>query len=340
MNTSLSWIKAYVPELDVTAQEFTDAMTLSGSKVEGFKRMDADLERIIIGQIEKIEPHPNADKLIVCQVNVGKEENIQIVTGAPNVKEGDKVPVVLDGGRVAGGHDGKMTDGGIKIKKGKLRGIESNGMMCSIEELGSSRDMYPEAPELGIYIFPEDARVGADAVEALGLRDVVFEFEITSNRVDCYSILGLAREAAATFRKEYKAPVVEVKGSGDDVNNYIKVEVKDPALCPRYCARVVKNIRLAPSPEWMQRRLASVGIRPINNVVDITNYVMEEYGQPMHAYDLDTIADHKIVVRRAEKGEKFITLDGQERTMDDSILMICDGEKRSVWQESWAARTP
>lgn len=327
MNTSLSWIKAYVPELDVTAQEFTDAMTLSGSKVEGFKRMDADLERIIIGQIEKIEPHPNADKLIVCQVNVGKEENIQIVTGAPNVKEGDKVPVVLDGGRVAGGHDGKMTDGGIKIKKGKLRGIESNGMMCSIEELGSSRDMYPEAPELGIYIFPEDARVGADAVEALGLRDVVFEFEITSNRVDCYSILGLAREAAATFRKEYKAPVVEVKGSGDDVNNYIKVEVKDPALCPRYCARVVKNIRLAPSPEWMQRRLASVGIRPINNVVDITNYVMEEYGQPMHAYDLDTIADHKIVVRRAEKGEKFITLDGQERTMDDSILMICDGEK-------------
>ncbi len=327
MNTSLSWIRAYVPELDVTAQEFTDAMTLSGSKVEGFKRMDADLERIIIGQIEKIEPHPNADKLIVCQVNVGKEENIQIVTGAPNVKEGDKVPVVLDGGRVAGGHDGKMTDGGIKIKKGKLRGIESNGMMCSIEELGSSRDMYPEAPELGIYIFPEDARVGADAVEALGLRDVVFEFEITSNRVDCYSILGLAREAAATFRKEYKAPVVEVKGSGDDVNNYIKVEVKDPALCPRYCARVVKNIRLAPSPEWMQRRLASVGIRPINNVVDITNYVMEEYGQPMHAYDLDTIADHKIVVRRAEKGEKFITLDGQERTMDDSILMICDGEK-------------
>lgn len=327
MNTSLSWIKAYVPELDVTAQEFTDAMTLSGSKVEGFKRMDADLERIIIGQIEKIEPHPNADKLIVCQVNVGKEENIQIVTGAPNVKEGDKVPVVLDGGRVAGGHDGKMTDGGIKIKKGKLRGIESNGMMCSIEELGSSRDMYPEAPEFGIYIFPEDAGVGADAVEALGLRDVVFEFEITSNRVDCYSILGLAREAAATFRKEYKAPVVEVKGSGDDVNNYIKVEVKDPALCPRYCARVVKNIRLAPSPEWMQRRLASVGIRPINNVVDITNYVMEEYGQPMHAYDLDTIADHKIVVRRAEKGEKFITLDGQERTMDDSILMICDGEK-------------
>ena len=327
MNTSLSWIKAYVPDLDVTAQEFTDAMTLSGSKVEGFTKMDADLEHIVIGQIQKIERHPDADKLIVCQVDIGEADTVQIVTGAPNVKEGDKVPVVLDGGRVAGGHDGKMTPGGIRIKKGKLRGIESNGMMCSIEELGSSRDMYPEAPELGIYIFPEDAKVGADAVEALGLHDVVFEFEITSNRVDCYSVLGLAREAAATFQKEFRPPVVEVKGNGDDVNRYIKVDVKDTDLCPRYCARVVKNIRLAPSPEWMQRRLASVGIRPINNVVDITNYVMEEYGQPMHAYDLDTIADHRIVVRRAEKGERFVTLDGQERVMDNSVLMICDGEK-------------
>ncbi len=327
MNTSLSWIKAYVPELDVTAQEFADAMTLSGSKVEGFKKTDADLEHIVIGQIEKIERHPDADKLIICQVNIGEEAPVQIVTGAPNVKEGDKVPVVLDGGRVAGGHDGKMTPGGIRIKKGKLRGIESNGMMCSIEELGSSRDMYPEAPECGIYIFPEDAAVGADAVEALGLHDVVFEFEITSNRVDCYSILGLAREAAATFHKEFKAPAVEVKGNKEDVNHYIKVEVQDPKLCPRYCAKVVKNIKLAPSPQWMQRRLASVGIRPINNVVDITNYVMEEYGQPMHAYDLDTISGSQIVVRRAEKDEKFVTLDGQERTMDDTVLMICDGKK-------------
>ncbi|MDO4261062.1 MAG: phenylalanine--tRNA ligase subunit beta [Eubacteriales bacterium] len=327
MNTSLSWIKAYVPELDVTAQEFTDAMTLSGSKVEGFTETDADLERILIGQIKKIERHPDADKLIVCQVDVGEGEPVQIVTGAPNVKEGDKVPVVLDGGRVAGGHDGKMTPGGIRIKKGKLRGVESNGMMCSIEELGSSREMYPEAPEYGIYIFPETAQVGADAVEALGLHDVVFEFEITSNRVDCYSTLGLAREAAATFRKKFLPPEVQVKGCGGDVNDYIKVEVQDADLCPRYCARIVKNIRLAPSPEWMQRRLASVGIRPINNVVDITNYVMEEYGQPMHAYDLDTIAGSRIIVRRAEKDEKFVTLDGQERTLDDSVLMICDGEK-------------
>ena len=327
MNTSLSWIKAYVPELDVTAQEFTDAMTLSGSKVEGFTKMDADLEKIVIGQIKKIEKHPDADKLIICQVDIGEESPIQIVTGAPNVKEGDKVPVVLDGGRVAGGHDGKMTPGGIRIKKGKLRGIESNGMMCSIEELGSTRDMYPEAPEYGIYIFPETAEVGADAIEVLGLHDVEFEFEITSNRVDCYSTLGLARETAATFHKEFKAPEVHVKGCGGDVNDYIKVEVQAEDLCSRYCARVVKNIRLAPSPEWMQRRLASVGIRPINNVVDITNYVMEEYGQPMHAYDLDKIADKKIVVRRAAHDEKFVTLDGQERTLDENVLMICDGEK-------------
>ena len=326
MNTSLSWIKAYVPELDCTAQEYTDAMTLTGTKVEGFERLDKNLDKIVIGQIEKIEKHPDADKLIICQVNIGTE-TIQIVTGAPNVKEGDKVPVVLDGGSVAGGHDGKMAEDGIKIKKGKLRGIESNGMMCSIEELGSSRDMYPEAPEYGIYIFPEDAVVGESAVKALGLDDVVFEYEITSNRVDCYSVVGIAREAAATFRKPFCPPVVTATGNSEDVHDYVKVTVQDTDLCPRYTARVVKNIKIAPSPVWMQRRLASCGIRPINNIVDITNYVMEEYGQPMHAYDYDTIAGHEIVVRRAEKDEKFVTLDGQERTMDENVLMICDGEK-------------
>ena len=327
MRTSLEWIRSMVPELSCTAQEYMDAMTLSGSKVEGYEELDADLEKIVIGQIEKIEKHPDADKLIICQVNVGTGENIQIVTGAPNVKEGDKVPVVLDGGRVAGGHDGKKTPGGVKIKKGKLRGVESFGMMCSIEELGSTKDMYPEAPEYGIYIFPEDAVVGADAVEALGLHNSVFEYEITSNRVDCFGIIGLAREAAATFRKEFHPPVVTATGNNEDVNDYVKVSVEDTTLCPRYTARVVKNIKIAPSPEWMQRRLAAQGIRPINNIVDITNYVMEEYGQPMHAYDLDTIAGHQIVVKRAEKGQKFVTLDGQERTLDDSVLMICDGEK-------------
>ena len=326
MNTSLSWIKMYVPDLDVTAQEYTDAMTLTGTKVEGFEKLDADLDKIVIGQIEKIEKHPDADKLIICQVNIGTE-TVQIVTGAPNVKEGDKVPVVLDGGRVAGGHDGKKTLGGIEIKKGKLRGIDSYGMMCSIEELGSTREMYPEAPEYGIYIFPEDAVVGESAIKALGLDDVVFEYEITSNRVDCYGVLGIAREAAATFNEKFCPPVVECKGNDEKASDYVKVTVEDPKLCPRYCARVVKNVKIGPSPKWMQRCLASNGIRPINNLVDITNYVMEEFGQPMHAYDLDTIANQEIVVRRAGKDEKFVTLDGQERIMDENVLMICDGEK-------------
>lgn len=327
MNTSLKWIKDLVPGLDCTAQEYMDAMTLSGSKVEGYTRLDENLEKIVVGQIKKIEKHPDADKLIICQVDIGEKEPIQIVTGAPNVREGDKVPVVLDGGRVAGGHDGSVTDGGIKIKKGKLRGIESNGMMCSIEELGSNRDMYPNAPVEGIYIFDDAAVVGSDAVKALGLDDVVVEYEITSNRVDCFSILGIAREAAATFGKEFVPPVVSKTGNSEDVNDYIKVTVEDTDLCSRYTARVVKNIKIAPSPEWMQRRLAAQGIRPINNIVDITNYVMEEYGQPMHAYDLDKIEGKEIVVRRAKKDEKFVTLDGQERTLDDSVLMICDGKK-------------
>ncbi len=327
MNTSLSWIKMYVPDLDVTAQGYSDAMTLSGTKVEGYQRLDADLENIVVGQIKKIEKHPDADKLIVCQVDVGQEQPVQIVTGAPNVKEGDKIPVVLDGGRVAGGHDGSKTPGGIKIKKGKLRGVDSSGMMCSIEELGSSREMYPEAPEYGIYIFEDDVPVGGDAVKILGLDDVIFEYEITSNRVDCYSVVGIAREAAATFGKEFKPPVVKAVGNQEDAADYIRVTVEDEQLCPRYCARVVKNVKLGPSPKWMQRCLAANGIRPINNLVDITNYVMEEYGQPMHAYDLDTIEDAHIVVRRAEQGEEFVTLDGQTRIMDEDVLMICDGRK-------------
>ena len=327
MNTALSWIKAYVPDLTCEDQEYMDAMTLSGTKVEGYSRRDKNLEKIVVGRIEKIERHPDADKLIVCQVDIGSEV-IQIVTGAPNVKEGDKVPVVLDGGRVAGGHDGgPLPEEGITIKAGKLRGVPSNGMMCSIEELGSDRNMYPEAPEFGIYIFDDDAEVGSDAVEALGLHDTVFEYEVTSNRVDCYSVIGIAREAAATFRKPFYAPQVTVTGNGGNVEDYIAVEVEDRELCPRYCARVCTNIQIGPSPKWMQRRLAASGIRPINNLVDITNYVMEEYGQPMHAYDLDTIAGHKIIVRRAREGDVFRTLDGQERNLDADVLMICDAEK-------------
>ena len=327
MNTPLSWVKAYVPDLEVTPQEYTDAMTLTGTKVEGYECLDKNLEKIVVGHILSIERHPDADKLIVCQVNVGSE-TVQIVTGASNVKTGDMVPVVLDGGKVAGGHDGgPLPEDGIKIKKGKLRGIESCGMMCSIEELGFTNEMYPDAPESGIYILPETSVPGSDAVELLGLHDSVFEYEVTSNRVDCYSVIGIAREAAATFNKTFVPPVVTATGNGVDVHDYLKVTVEDSRLCSRYCARMVKNIKIAPSPVWMQRRLAACGIRPINNIVDITNYVMEEFGQPMHAFDYEQLAGHEIVVRCAEDGETFQTLDGQERKLDSTVLMIRDGEK-------------
>ena len=325
MQTSISWIKKYVPGLTATDQEYVDAMTLSGTKAEGYVRLDADLDKIVVGQIEKIEPHPDANKLVVCQVNVGSE-TVQIVTGAPNVEVGQKVPVVLDGGRVAGNHDGKMTAGGIKIKKGKLRGVESCGMMCSIEELGSDRYMHPEAPEYGIYVFGDDVEVGADAIELLGLHDTVVEYEVTSNRVDCYSVIGITREAAATFNKPFYAPEVKATGNDEKAEDYVKVTVENTELCPRYCARVVKNVKIGPSPKWMQECLVSVGIRPINNLVDITNYVMEEYGQPMHAYDLATIKGQHIIVKCAQDGDEFVTLDGQTRKLDHDVLMINDEE--------------
>ena len=329
MNTSYSWIKMYVPDLDVSAQEYFDGMTLSGTKGETYTVLDKNLKNIVVGKIVSIEPHPNADHLVICQVDIGTE-TIQIVTGAPNAKVGMLTAVVLPGGKVAGGHDGSaLPEDGIEIKDGVLRGVPSHGMMCSIEELGSSREFYPEAPESGLYAFSEEDGVkpGDDAIAALGLHDVNFEYEITSNRVDCYSVLGIAREAAATFHKKFVPPVIKKTGNDEDVNDYVKVDVVDTDLCPRYTARVVKNIHLAPSPKWMQHCLASNGIRPINNVVDITNYVMEEYGQPMHAYDLDKVAGHQIIVKRATDGEKFTTLDGKEYTLDHDILMINDAEK-------------
>ena len=327
MDTALSWIKAYVPDLEVTPSEYTDAMTLTGTKVEGYKELDKNLEKIVVGEILSIEKHPDADKLIICQVDVGNEK-IQIVTGAPNVSVGDKVPVVLDGGKVAGGHDGSpLPENGIKIKKGKLRGVESFGMMCSIEELGQDKNYFPDAPENGIYILPKDAKVGSDAIELLGLRDTIFEYEITSNRVDCYGVIGIAREAAATFKKKFVLPQVNTTGNAENVNDYLSVEVKDETLCKRYVARVVKNIKLAPSPTWMQERLRAVGIRPINNIVDITNYVMAEYGQPMHAFDYNLIEGQKIVVDRAKDGDEFETLDGVVRKLDSNILMINDAKK-------------
>ena len=331
MNSSFNWIKELVPGLDCTAQEYMDAMTLSGTKGEGFTQLDKNLEKIVVGEVLSMEKHPDSDHLIICQINIGSE-TIQIVTGAQNLKVGDRVPTVLDGGRVAGGHDGSTPpENGIKIKAGKLRGVPSAGMMCAVEELGSSREVFPDAPEDGIYVFPEDADVkpGDDAVHALGLDDTIHEYEVTSNRVDCYSVLGIAREAAATFNLKFVPPVVPETGrdSSEKSSDYIKVSIEDKDLCTRYVGRVVKDIKIAESPEWMKKRLRSAGIRPINNLVDITNYVMIECGQPMHAYDLSTIAGNEIIVRRAKDGETFTTLDGQERKLDHDVIMICDGEK-------------
>ena len=333
MNTSLSWIKEMVPGLDCTPAEYMDAMTLSGTKAESAQYFDKNLDKIVVGRINKIERHPDADKLVICQVQIDEDgKEIQIVTGAPNAFEGAVVPVVLDGGRVACDHSGNKPGEGFVIKAGKLRGVDSAGMMCSIDELGRDKTYYPEADEEGLYIFNKieggsKLKLGSDALIPLGLRDALVEYEVTSNRVDCFGIEGIAREAAATFRKEFKPPVIKETGNNDKAEDYISVEIKDNELCKRYVARVIKNVKIAPSPLWMQRKLSAAGIRPINNIVDITNYVMTELSQPMHAYDIDTIEERKIVVERASNGEKFTTLDGVERELDDTVLLIKDGKK-------------
>lgn len=333
MNTPLSWIKEMVPGLDCTPAEYMDAMTLSGTKAESVEYFDKNLDKIIVGRINKIERHPDADKLVICQVQIDEDgKEIQIVTGAPNAFEGAVVPVVLDGGRVACDHSGNKPWEGFVIKAGKLRGVDSAGMMCSIDELGRDKTYYPEADEEGLYIFNKieggsTLKLGSDALIPLGLRDALVEYEVTSNRVDCFGIEGIAREAAATFRKEFKPPVIKETGNAEKAEDFISVEIKDNELCKRYVARVVKNVKIAPSPLWMQRKLSAVGIRPINNIVDITNYVMTELSQPMHAYDIDTIDERRIVVERAANGEKFTTLDGVERELDDTVLLIKDGKK-------------
>lgn len=333
MNTSLSWIKEMVPGLDCTPAEYMEAMTLSGTKAESAQYFDKNLDKIVVGRINKIERHPDADKLVICQVQIDEDgKEIQIVTGAPNAFEGAVVPVVLDGGRVACDHSGNKPGEGFVIKAGKLRGVDSAGMMCSIDELGRDKTYYPEADEEGLYIFNKieggsKLKLGSDALIPLGLRDALVEYEVTSNRVDCFGIEGIAREAAATFRKEFKPPVIKETGNNEKAEDYISVEIKDKELCKRYVARVVKNVKIAPSPLWMQRKLSAAGIRPINNIVDITNYVMTELSQPMHAYDIDTIEERKIVVERASNGEKFTTLDGVERELDDTVLLIKDGKK-------------
>ena len=278
MNTSFNWIKELVPGLEnVTDEEYRDAMTLSGTKVECFEKLDKNLEKIVVGKILSVEQHPDADKLVVCKLDVGEDEPVQIVTGAPNIKvgtSGQLVPVVLAGGKIAAAHgESEIPENGIKIKKGKLRGVESFGMMCGIDELGSSRDIFPDAPEDGIYILSGDHKPGENAAKVLGLDDTVFEYEITNNRVDCYSVLGVAREAAATFKKEFKSPEIKQTGNVEKAEDYLTVEIKDADLCPRYTARIVKNIRIGESPEWMKKRLRSCGIRPINNIVDIINII-------------------------------------------------------------------
>ena len=311
MKVPMSWFSDYVDMKDITPHQFAADLTMSGSMVEGIETKGENIINVVTGKILKIEKHPDADKLVVCQVSYGDEE-AQIVTGAKNVFEGAIVPVAKDGSTLPGG----------KIKKGKLRGVESCGMMCSEEELGIA-----SKPATGIMILPDDTPLGVDIREVLGLNDSVAEFEITSNRADCFSVIGLAREVAATYDRTFNLKKPEVKTSGDDINKYVKVAVKDYDLCYRYTARAVKNVKIAPSPDWLKMRLEMAGVRSINNIVDITNYVMLEYGQPMHAFDIRTIKGAEINVRRAKDGEKIVTLDGEERNLDHDMLVIADAEK-------------
>ena len=319
MDLSLRWLADYV-ETGVTPKQFCDAMTMSGSKVECYNEEADYISNVVVAKILKIEKHPDADKLQICQLDIGKEEPIQIVTAAQNVYEGMMVPAALDNSTLAGG---------VKIKKGKLRGVPSNGMMCSVAELGVTVHDFPYAIEDGIMDIKEDCKPGDDIRTALGINDVCVEFEITSNRPDCLSVLGLAREAAATFGKELHMPEVKIENETGDINELLSVEVKNPTLCRRYVARMIKNIKVGPSPRWMRERLRASGVRPINNLVDITNFVMLEYGQPMHAFDYKYLAGNKIVVRNAEEGECITTLDGVERKLSPEMLCICDAEKPS-----------
>lgn len=318
MDLSLRWLSDYV-DTGVTPKQFCDAMTMSGSKVECYSEEADYITNCVVGKITHIEKHPDADKLQICQVDVGNRM-VQIVTAATNVFEGALVPVALDNSTLANG---------IKIKKGKLRGVVSEGMMCSVAELGVTVHDFPYAIEDGILIIEEDCKPGDNIREALGLNDTTVEFEITSNRPDCLSVIGLAREAAATFDKELHLPEPKVEHETGDIHDMLSVEVKNPNLCRRYIARMVKNIKIAPSPRWMRERLRASGVRPINNLVDITNYVMLEYGQPMHAFDYKYLKGGKIVVRNAEEGESITTLDGVERKLSSDMLVICDEEKPS-----------
>ncbi len=319
MVLSKRWLHDYV-KVDVSDKQFADDLTLSGSKVEGFEKEGEELSNIIVGRVESLEKHPDSDHLWVCQINVGAEENIQIVTGAQNLTAGDVVPVAMDNSVVAGGK---------KIKKGKLRGVVSNGMLCSLEELGLTINDFPYAVEDGIFVLGDDCdkTLGMDIREAVGFNDVVTEFEITSNRPDCLSVIGLARETAATYGMSFVEPVPTVEAGEGDVNELLKVRIEDSEKCYRYVGGVVKNVKIEPSPRWMRERLRASGVRPINNIVDITNFVMLEYGQPMHAFDLRYLDENQVVVRTARAGEKITTLDGVERELSEEMLVIADANK-------------
>ncbi|MGO5094742.1 phenylalanine--tRNA ligase subunit beta [Agathobaculum sp. LCP25S3_E8] len=321
MKLPLSWLSDYTDISGVTPKEYDARLTMSGSKVEEVYYLGAEIENVVTGKVLSVVDHPDSDHLKICQIDVGQGEPIQIVTGAPNVTPdsvGEICPVAL--------HKSTLP-GGVKITKGKLRGEVSNGMMCSFQELGLTHGCVPYACENGILFLPEGTPVGEDIKKVLGLDDYVADFEITSNRADCFSVIGLARETAATFDRPFSVKDPVVKGSGDDINKYMSVEVVDTDLCPRYTARLVKNIKIEPSPAWMRERLHACGVRPINNIVDITNYVMLEYGQPMHAFDYSCLSDGKIVVRRARNGESIQTLDGQDHDLTDKMLAICDNDK-------------
>ena len=321
MNLSMRWLKDYVDIGNVSMRDFSEAMSMSGSKVEGWETEFDEVKNVVVGKILSVEPHPDSDHLVICQLDVGQEEPVQIVTGASNVHVGDLVPAAL--------HKSQLPNG-VKITKGKLRGVMSNGMMCSIGELNLTKGDFPYAVEDGIFLIQEDCKPGQDIASAIGCDDTCVEFEITPNRPDCLSVIGLAREVAVTFDKPLNLHTPVVKGCGDDIHNYLSVEVQNKELCPRYVARVVKNVKVGTSPRWMRERLRASGVRPIDNIVDITNYVMLEYGQPMHAFDIEYVKGSKIIVRNALSGETLTTLDGVERNLTEDMLVIADEEKASA----------
>lgn len=326
MIVSLEWLKDYT-EVNVSPEVFCDRMIMSGSNLETMEEVGTDLVNVVVGKILKIEKHPDADKLVICRVDVGREEPVQIVTGAPNVFEGAYVPVALDGSRIPGAlHGQPKQEGGTEIKAGKLRGVDSYGMLCSFGELGFEDKVVPVNQKDGIWILGNEYPVGTDFAETMELKDAIIDFEITPNRPDCLSMLGMAREAAATFGTKLSYPDTQCEAEEGNAADYVSVEIKSP-LCKRYVARIVKDIKVEDSPWWLQRRLIHAGMRPINNIVDITNFVMLEYGQPMHAFDIESLEGHKIIVDTANDGEKFVTLDGTERTLDDRMLMINDAAK-------------